>query len=133
MIKTNIKVPFYNVTITLVSIESKNDAEELKNLLKHTFLEEKDIERSYNIVKGDYVNGGDTYRNLDKRSIVCIIYRCTTFKVFCNIVGHEKRHIEDRILEYFSVNDIESSGLLAGFLTEKIFNKLLKNYNYGRD
>lgn len=37
------------------------------------------------------------------------------------IYSHEKRHIEDRVLDFFSVNNIESAGLLAGFLGEKFY------------
>ena len=45
-----------------------------------------------------------------------------------NCYSHEKRHIEDRVLEWYSVNDIESAGLLAGFLGEKFadFEKMQK-------
>ena len=45
-----------------------------------------------------------------------------------NVYSHEKRHIEDRVLQYASVDDIESAGLLAGFLGEKFydFDKLVK-------
>lgn len=37
------------------------------------------------------------------------------------VYAHEKRHIEDRIMKWASVDDIESAGLLAGFLGTKFY------------
>lgn len=81
-----------------------------------------DIERGY-------VNGGETYRNFDMRRILVIFYPMSNKKMQAKVYSHEKRHIEDRVLEFCGINNIESAGYLAGFLGEKFYefwNKVTK-------
>lgn len=122
MILSKFKIPLYNVYVTYVIIESSKDYNDLAKVVKSIRLDKEQSDRCLEIVKRDCVNGGDTIRQLNYRKIFCIIYRCTSDTIRKDIICHEKRHIEDRILEYFHVNDIESAGLLAGFLGLKMLN-----------
>lgn len=64
----------------------------------------------------NYKNGGETFRNLNKCKILVIFYAMENDYERAKVYSHEKRHIEDRLLQWFSVDDIESSALLAGHL-----------------
>lgn len=119
---TEFEVPIYGVQVTLIEIEGPKDAKEITPYLKWADASPSSVEDCLNAIKNNCMNGGDTWRNLLQRQIVCVIYKCESLKKKYEIIGHEKRHIEDRILQFFNVDDIESAGLLAGFLTTKMFN-----------
>ena len=111
-------IPIYDVDVLIVQIESPEDKEKVKKIC-----EEKNInftEEFENAILRGVVNGGDTYRDLNNRNIVMFLYPFDNAKKRANVLNHEKRHIEDRVLSYFNVDDIESAALLAGFLGEKL-------------
>ena len=72
-------------------------------------------------IENECMNGGDTFRNLDMKSFLVIIYPCKDEETRRSVVGHEKRHVEDRLLQHCFVNDIEASGYLAGYLSRYIY------------
>ena len=127
MIKTSFKIPFYNVSVTLVQVEGKEDAEPVAELLRKNKIRDDD-NYTYNGILRDATNGGDTCRDLEHKRILVLFYRMENERLRDEIYSHEKRHIEDRILEFFGVNDIESAGLLAGYLGGKFYDfKQLQN------
>ena len=67
------------------------------------------------------MNGGSTYRNMDLAKILVIIYPCKNIEQRREVVNHEKRHIEDRLLKYLGIDDIEASAYLAGYLSRFIY------------
>ena len=119
MKKMEFQLPYYKVDITLLQIESEKDADEVSVLFNSMNI--KDAEYTIDGIKQGAVNGGDTYRDLNHRRIVVLFYPMEDNVRRAEIYSHEKRHIEDRVLEFFDVNDIESSALLAGFLGEKFY------------
>ena len=127
MEKLDFQIPLYKVDITLVQVESKEDESAVAELLES--INVKDFEYTIDCIKRDVVNGGDTYRDLEHRRIVVVFYLMEDNMSRAEVYSHEKRHIEDRILEFYSVNDIESAGLLSGFLGERFYefwNKVIK-------
>ena len=50
------------------------------------------------------------------RKIAVVFYPFSNEEEKAEVFAHEKRHIEDRVMEWASVDDIESAGLIAGFL-----------------
>lgn len=119
MIKYSFKIPLYGVDVMLVQVESADDAEAVESILRNIKADKEYADDTVNGIKRGCRNGGDTYRNEDLKRFVVIFYRMSSEKNRDNCYSHEKRHIEDRVLEWYSVNDIESAGLLAGFLGEK--------------
>ena len=119
MIKFNFKIPLYYVDVTLAQVESVKDAEAVESILRNIKTDKEYLDDTVNAIKRDCRNGGDTYRNLNLKKVVVIFYKMSSVRERDNCYSHEKRHIEDRVLEWYSVNDIESAGLLAGFLGEK--------------
>lgn len=119
MIRLNFKIPLYYVDVSLIQVESNKDADSVESILKSIKADKEYLEDTVNCIKRGCCNGGDTYRNLDLKKMVVIFYKMTHKRERNNCYSHEKRHIEDRILEWYSVNDIESAGLLAGYLGEK--------------
>ena len=120
MIKTSFKVPIYDIHIDDIQIETPDDFSQFSKIAKKLNLTEDDIDYVINNIRTGF-NGGDTFRNMRLRRILVIIYRCKSEKVRRNVVNHEKRHVEDRILEYYNITDIEASAFLAGYLSEFIY------------
>ena len=128
MEKLDFQIPLYKIDVTLVQVESKEDESAITELLESINVE--DTECTIDYIRRGVVNGGDTYRNLECRRIVVIFYLMEDNMSRAEVYSHEKRHIEDRILEFCGVKDIESAGLLAGFLGEKFYefwNKVIKS------
>lgn len=132
MVKYKFTLPIYDMKITLIQIEDKFDFQGVKKVLSTINVQDEYLEEvQENIENGSY-NGGATFSNMKMLSIIVIFYPMKSEIIRADIYSHEKRHIEDRILEWMSVKDIESAGLLAGYLGKKFYqftNKVLKLSN----
>lgn len=118
MKKLKFAVPLYDINITLVQVESPDDADEVKVCCEEIELLPEDTTATLEFIRHDKCDGGDTWRNFDKGQMFVIFYRMTNGRVKRNRYGHEKRHVEDRILQWCGVDDIEAAAYLAGFLSE---------------
>lgn len=121
MKKTTFQVPLYGVDVTLLQVEGKDDALALKKEMKRLCCEQESMDTTIANVEQGCMNGGDTYRNFAVRKMLVIFYPMSSEDAQAEVYCHEKRHVEDRIMEWASVNDIESAGLLAGFLGTKFY------------
>ena len=118
MKKLKFAVPLYEVNITLVQVEGAEDADAVRECCEDIGLLAEDTNTVVNIVKSDKHDGADTFRNFDKGQMLVIFYLMSNGRVKKNRYGHEKRHVEDRILQWCGVDDIEAAAYLAGFLSE---------------
>lgn len=126
MKKLKFAVPLYDIDVTLVQVESPNDADDVKACCEEIELLPEDITATLEFIRQDKCNGGDTWRNFDKGQMLVIFYRMTDGRIKINRYGHEKRHVEDRILQWCGVDDIEAAAYLAGFLSEQFNDLYLK-------
>ena len=121
MKKLKFNIPIYDFDITLVQIEEKSDKVKVLSVLKEIKCTQEHMDSvSDNIDRGCY-GGGDTFYNFDIRAMVIVFYSFRSEESRWEVYSHEKRHVEDRVLEYSHVDDIESAGLLAGFLGRKFY------------
>lgn len=114
-------IPLYNYGVSLVEVETKADAEIIHKELERNRIDASDISEIKEEISQGKHNGGYTYRNEQSKMFCVILFPCTSPIQRLNILGHEKRHIEDRIAEYTGLEGIEALGYLAGFLSEKLF------------
>ena len=122
MKKIKFNVPIYDMEITCLILDKNDDfMETIYPQIKNFPLPNEEFATINNNVQEHLHSGGTTYRFMTSRKILVLIYPCKSEKERRNVLNHEKRHVEDRILEHFGVKDIESSALLAGFLSEKIY------------
>lgn len=129
MIRGNYFIPIYNVSLTLIQVTSSDDAESIKDIMLSSGITEQEyIDYTINGIKNNAEDGGETYRNLSKKEILCIFYKMSDEDTKEEIYAHEKRHVEDRILKFFEIDDLESAALLAGYLgrTFYLFKKMQK-------
>lgn len=116
MKKTSFTIPFYNFDITLVQVDSKDDAEPVRRLLKAFGVRREDADDVVDGIRRGAVNGGETFREMRQKKMLVIFYLFDSKEKKAEVYSHEKRHVEDRLLEWNGVNDIESAGMLAGWL-----------------
>lgn len=116
MIKSKFHIPIYDIDVAMVQIEDSNDKEPIRKLLNSIRAREEDIQTTLENIENESTNGGDTYRCLEARKITVVFFPFTDTDNKTNIFDHEKRHVEDRILEFFNIQDSESAALLAGYL-----------------
>lgn len=116
MKKTSFNVPLYDFDVTLVQVEGQKDAEPIERLLNTYGVRREDAEDVVDGIRHGAVNGGETFREMRQRKILVIFYLFDSDEKKVEVYEHEKRHVEDRLLEWNGVNDIESAGMLAGWL-----------------
>lgn len=121
MKKYSFKLPLYGQNVTLVQVEGKDDADAIMPVLKDNKLSMEDAQQTIEGIRRGCFNGGDTYRNFQIERVLVIFYLMKSERTRANIYSHEKRHIEDRVLEWAGISDIEASAFLAGFLGEKFY------------
>lgn len=119
-----IHIPIYEIDLYFVSIDGPEDSDIVAPFLKRGGVEQKDIEERVEMIREDKFNGGATIYNFGQKKVTILLHRVTDHKTRIRILGHEKRHAEDRILNACGVDDIEAAGYLAGFLTEKLFSQI---------
>ena len=83
--------------------------------------EQEFIDEFIDYIERGYYDGGNTYRNFDFKRILVIFYPMSDEETRAELYAHEKRHIEDRVMQHASVDDIESAGLLAGYLGKMFY------------
>ena len=112
-------IPIYQYDVSLIFSEG-NDAEDVRKFLQDFECTHEDLDFVYNNITEGCFNGGETFRNMKKRKFAAVFYLFSDELVRVNIICHEKRHIEDRLMEHIVVEDIEAAAYLAGFLAEKM-------------
>ena len=105
--------------VTLLQVESKYDVKQVERACLNFDMEAEDVEAVIDKVERDCTDGGDTFRNFRFKKLLVIFYRMTSCKMRENIWSHEKRHIEDRILQFLSIDDVETAAIIAGYLGEQ--------------
>ena len=123
------KVPLYNVDVTCVQVESKKDAKHVVAMARKFNISEENLDFIRDAIKEEGKNGGGTYCLLSNLQIFVVFYEMTSIKDMSNTYFHEKRHVEDRILQHYLVDDVESAALLAGYIGEHFTDFLIKNAN----
>ena len=121
MKKKTFKVPIYDYTVVFIEIESSEDADKVVPIFKSLKMVDEDIESEVARIKRGCYDGGNTWRNLERKTFMILLYPFSSSLKRRNVLNHEKRHLEDRILEHCQINDLEAAGYLAGFLSEKIY------------
>lgn len=117
MMKTlKFDIPLYGIHVDLVQVETKDDKDGVIKFMRAIKCQQEFINEIGDAIERGCYNGGDTLRDMSLRKILVIFYRMEDEETRAQIYAHEKRHIEDRVMEWASVNDIESAGLLAGYL-----------------
>ena len=121
MKKTEFKIPIYDFDVTILEVESKEDKAEVNTILSNLIPDKESIDEALGYIEDGSMNGGDTFRNLLCRKFVVVLYPFKDVETRREVINHEKRHIEDRVLEYCGISDIEASAYLAGYISKFMY------------
>jgi len=121
MVKIDFNTPYYDYDVTLIQIESDKDADAVCKYLAKEDISKEKIEDVRERITYGYLDGGETYCDRITKRIIVLFYEFLSDTSMANAYSHEKRHIEDIILQHCKVEDIEASAYLAGFLGERFY------------
>lgn len=121
MKKVKFKIPIYDYDVTFVEVEFFYEKEQVVKELKSIKCSQEGIDEVIECFDMKTMNGGWTFRNLDLAKFVVIILPCKDEVTRRNVVNHEKRHIEDRLMEHCNVSDIEAAAYIAGFISKYVY------------
>lgn len=111
-----IDIPIYDFRLDLLEVEGSNDVALLTKFFKSVRLDEDVTLEILNAVKDGDVDGGWTISNFGLKRILVVLLKMRSEEKRRVVLAHEKRHVEDDILEHALVNDKEAAGYLAGYL-----------------
>ena len=120
-------IPIFDFKVKLIQIE---DIKDLPSLEKHKWLknmDDEDKEEIFTKIKRENFDGGTTFRSFPTQEFLVIFFKFLSEEAKINTYAHEKRHIEDRLMEYLGINDIETAGYLAGFLAVEFYKFIKKS------
>lgn len=123
MVKEKLEVPIYGYTLWLIKLSFKDYKLKKKLTSEKIGLKDEDInldeetckEIDESIGAGEY-NGAITCHRGSQRQIVVLFYPIDDEERVVEIYNHEKRHVEDDILNFLNINDSEAAAYLAGYL-----------------
>ena len=121
MRKKEFEVPIYYFKVIFIEIQSVKDTEDVNALMESLGIGQEQIAEAIDNIKGEKVDGGSTYYSNETKIITVLMYKPSSKAARRYTAGHEKRHIEDRILKCCQIDDMEAAAYLAGFLSEKIY------------
>lgn len=121
MKKIEFKIPIYDFDVTILEIESKEDKAEANTILSSVIPNKESIDEVLSYIEDGSMNGGDTFRNMLYKTFIVVLYPFKDIETRREVINHEKRHIEDRILEYCGISDIEASAYLAGYISRFMY------------
>ena len=121
MKKIKFKIPIYDFSVTWLEIQNKDDKDAVLQEMSKMKCQKEDINDVIDNIERECMNGGSTFRNMDLKKFLVIVFPCSNETIRRDIVNHEKRHIEDRLLKYVCVDDIEACAYLAGYLSRFIY------------
>lgn len=116
-------IPIFDFDVQLLQIEMPQDSTQFREEAARFGMEEEDIEEECARIERDAKDGGNTYRNGKFKRFLVVFYNMTSVEEREQVWAHEKRHIEDRIMQFCGIDDIETAGYIAGYLGNE-FHKL---------
>lgn len=111
-----INIPMYDFRLDLLEVENSDDVVLLAKFFKGVRLDDEISLEILDAVKNGDVDGGWTLSNLGIKRILVVLLKMRTEAQRRAVLAHEKRHVEDDILEHCHVNDKEAAAFLAGYL-----------------
>ncbi len=117
-LKFNIKI--YDWDVFYIEVESKKDAKKVVKKLKSIGVPKDVMDHIGPEIKDNAMNGGEHFYNPGKRWSIIFMHQTSSNSCKFEIVCHEKRHIEDRIMEYLGLEGTEAGAFIAGYIAKNL-------------
>ena len=116
-----VKIPIFNHKLNVFEVTSKRDADKLLKELKPFKMLDEDDEKEVKENIENEADGACTYYRKSDCTLIVVIYLQTNEARRREVLAHEKRHVEDNILNTLGIDDKESAAYLAGYLAKEVF------------
>lgn len=114
----------WNITIACVD-DYDRDGEAVRDMLEKKCVLKELIDECVQSIDDCYYNGGYIISNKNYNESVFIFLKHDKYEDAICTLMHEKRHLEDDILDALRIDDSEAAAYLAGYLAV-IFNDYSK-------
>jgi len=122
----NFGIPLFDVDVRLIQSETNDNYKEIVESCAFAGLLEEDLKDIEGKLSRGFHDGGELYWNFNEKRFLIVFYNMTNEKDMIKIYMHEKRHLEDRILEFCSIHDMETAAYLSGYLGVIFYNFLMR-------
>lgn len=116
-----INIPLYDFKLDLIEVEDDKDAVLLRKFFKQIRLQDDVSLEILDAVENNDIDGGWTLAALGIKRILVVLLKMSSESKRRQVLMHEKRHVEDDILDHCSINDKESAAYLAGYLGKYMY------------
>lgn len=120
MIVKKINVPLYGFRVDFIECKDEKDSDAIEVFFKKMKLDDPIAEEIVGALRQGDVDGGWTLACLGIKRIIVVLLPMRSEERRCEVVNHEKRHVEDDILRHCGIEDAEAAAYLAGFLGKHI-------------
>lgn len=122
----NFGVPIFDVNVRLIQAETNDCYNGIVESCAFASLLEEDLKDIEDKLSRGCHDGGELYWNFNEKRFLVVFYNMTNEKDRIKIYMHEKRHLEDRILEFCGIHDVETAAYLSGYLGVIFHNFLME-------
>ena len=114
------KIKIYDWDIFYIEVESRKDEKVVEKKLKSLGLTKKLRKFATNEIKDGAKDGGECFNNAYKRWSIIVLYQSRNYKNKIEILSHEKRHVEDSIINQLNLECREARAHIAGYIAKKL-------------
>lgn len=116
-----VKIPIFNHSLNVFEVTNKRDTDKLIKELKVLKIINSDDEEEIRQNIENECDGACTFYRKSDCTLVVIVYIQKNESRRREVLSHEKRHVEDHILDHLGIDDMESAAYLAGYLAKEVF------------
>jgi len=121
MKKTEFNISIYDWNVTFLEEVEKKDVPKLRAILKKLEVSPDHIKEIIEEVKDNPVNAGFHIFYTGKRRSIILLIGISDDISRRSILSHEKRHLEDKIIEYCGLECKESMAYLSGEIAKYLY------------
>lgn len=109
-----INVPLFDIRVKLIQLDFEDNYDDLFKAIKTYELDKQLVDNFKDNLLRHAKDGGITCSRLNTHDIFIVFYPFTSEDKMTEVYLHEKRHVEDRILEFCQITGRETAAYLAG-------------------
>ena len=108
-------IDIYCWGVTFIEVNSLKEFEKSVKYLEEYGVEYYEINDLRKYIK-EGISGGKCWKKVNIRESLLLVYNATNGELRNDIICHEKRHLENNIMELCDISDNEAEAYLAGYL-----------------
>jgi len=120
MKKININIPIFDWQLRVLDTTKDDLKVDILKALSWISPDQETLESINHSLETKAYDGGLHLWNIPQRRSLVLLYPYSSWEMRVNILAHEKRHVEDRILSSLYIDDVETAAYLSGYIAQKL-------------